>query len=144
MHPGPMNRDVEIAGSVADGPQSVITHQVSNGLAVRMAILAAISATPAGFMSSEHRGTIRAENAEVLQQVAYPADQFVLRMHAPECARRARPGSFIHIQCHADIPMRRPLSIMRVDPDAGWIEVLYKIVGTGMNALSKASTGDTH
>ena len=43
MHPGPMNRDVEIAGTVADGPQSVITEQVTNGLAVRMAILAAIS-----------------------------------------------------------------------------------------------------
>jgi aspartate carbamoyltransferase catalytic subunit len=42
MHPGPMNRDVEITGSVADGPQSVITQQVHNGLAVRMAVLAAI------------------------------------------------------------------------------------------------------
>jgi len=43
MHPGPMNRDVEIEGSVADGPQSVITQQVTNGLAVRMAILATIA-----------------------------------------------------------------------------------------------------
>jgi aspartate carbamoyltransferase catalytic subunit len=43
MHPGPMNRDVEISGAVADGPHSVITKQVSNGLAVRMAILATIS-----------------------------------------------------------------------------------------------------
>ena len=42
MHPGPMNRDVEITGAVADGPQSVITRQVHNGLAVRMAVLAAI------------------------------------------------------------------------------------------------------
>jgi len=42
MHPGPMNRDVEIAGAVADGPQSVITQQVNNGLAIRMAVLAAI------------------------------------------------------------------------------------------------------
>jgi aspartate carbamoyltransferase catalytic subunit len=42
MHPGPMNRDVEITGAVADGPQSVITQQVRNGLAVRMAVLAAI------------------------------------------------------------------------------------------------------
>lgn len=42
MHPGPMNRDVEIAGPVADGPRSVITQQVSNGLAVRMAVLAAV------------------------------------------------------------------------------------------------------
>ncbi len=39
MHPGPMNRGVEIASSVADGPQSVILEQVSNGLAVRMAIM---------------------------------------------------------------------------------------------------------
>lgn len=41
MHPGPMNRGVEIAGAVADGPQSVIQEQVSNGIAVRMAVLAA-------------------------------------------------------------------------------------------------------
>jgi aspartate carbamoyltransferase catalytic subunit len=39
MHPGPMNRDVEIAGSVADSPQSVITAQVTNGVAVRMAVM---------------------------------------------------------------------------------------------------------
>ncbi len=42
MHPGPMNRDVEIAGDVADGPQSVIVQQVTNGLAMRMAILAMV------------------------------------------------------------------------------------------------------
>ncbi len=42
MHPGPMNRGVEIASSVADGPQSVILEQVSNGLAVRMAIMAMV------------------------------------------------------------------------------------------------------
>ncbi len=39
MHPGPMNRGVEIASDVADGPSSVILEQVSNGLAVRMAVL---------------------------------------------------------------------------------------------------------
>ena len=39
MHPGPMNRDVEIAGSVADGKNSVILDQVTNGVAVRMALL---------------------------------------------------------------------------------------------------------
>ncbi|MED5462066.1 MAG: aspartate carbamoyltransferase catalytic subunit [Pseudomonadota bacterium] len=39
MHPGPMNRGIEIDSSVADGPQSVIREQVSNGVAVRMAIL---------------------------------------------------------------------------------------------------------
>ncbi|MBM4206834.1 MAG: aspartate carbamoyltransferase catalytic subunit [Gammaproteobacteria bacterium] len=40
MHPGPINRGVEIASSVADGEQSVILDQVSNGIAVRMAIMA--------------------------------------------------------------------------------------------------------
>ena len=39
MHPGPMNRGVEIESSVADGPKSVILEQVTNGLAVRMAVL---------------------------------------------------------------------------------------------------------
>ena len=42
MHPGPMNRGVEIASEVADGPQSVIARQVSNGLAVRMAVMAKV------------------------------------------------------------------------------------------------------
>ncbi len=39
MHPGPMNRGVEIASDVADGPVSVILNQVTNGVAVRMAVL---------------------------------------------------------------------------------------------------------
>ncbi len=39
MHPGPINRDVELASALADGPQSVILEQVTNGLAVRMAVL---------------------------------------------------------------------------------------------------------
>ncbi|HEX9280426.1 MAG TPA: aspartate carbamoyltransferase, partial [Gemmatimonadales bacterium] len=39
MHPGPMNRGVEIDSRVADGPHSVILDQVTNGVAVRMAVL---------------------------------------------------------------------------------------------------------
>ncbi len=39
MHPGPMNRGIEIAPEIADGPQSVIREQVTNGVAVRMAVL---------------------------------------------------------------------------------------------------------
>ena len=45
MHPGPMNRGIEIASEVADGPRSVIREQVNNGVAVRMAVLASIAAT---------------------------------------------------------------------------------------------------
>jgi aspartate carbamoyltransferase catalytic subunit len=43
MHPGPMNRGVEITSEVADGPQSVIRSQVANGVAMRMAVLAHIA-----------------------------------------------------------------------------------------------------
>lgn len=39
MHPGPMNRGLEIAGAVADSPQSTVTDQVANGVATRMAVL---------------------------------------------------------------------------------------------------------
>jgi aspartate carbamoyltransferase catalytic subunit len=43
MHPGPINRGVEIESEVADGPNSVILEQVTNGLAVRMAVLFLVS-----------------------------------------------------------------------------------------------------
>jgi aspartate carbamoyltransferase catalytic subunit len=47
MHPGPMNRGVEIASDVADGPYSVILEQVANGVAVRMAVLYLLAGEPA-------------------------------------------------------------------------------------------------
>ena len=47
MHPGPMNRGVEIDPAIADGPRSVITEQVEMGVAVRMAVLDALLADPA-------------------------------------------------------------------------------------------------
>lgn len=45
MHPGPMNRGIEIESKLADSSQSVITEQVTNGVAVRMALLAAVTKT---------------------------------------------------------------------------------------------------
>ena len=43
MHPGPMNRGLEIDSSIADGPRSVIREQVEMGVAVRMAVLDALA-----------------------------------------------------------------------------------------------------
>jgi len=43
MHPGPVNRGVEITPEIADGPNSVILEQVTNGVAVRMALLYLLS-----------------------------------------------------------------------------------------------------
>jgi aspartate carbamoyltransferase catalytic subunit len=47
MHPGPMNRGVEVAASVADGAASLVTEQVANGVAVRMAVLYTLLGTGA-------------------------------------------------------------------------------------------------
>jgi len=93
-------------------------------------------------MTSATRGSIFLEKARVISQLAYDAEQFVLRVAAPKCAAHARPGSFAHLTCDATIPMRRPLSIMRANPGAGWIEMLYKVVGPGLHALAARKAGD--
>ncbi|NCF25185.1 MAG: dihydroorotate dehydrogenase electron transfer subunit [Gammaproteobacteria bacterium] len=90
--------------------------------------------------AQRHRGTIFVEQGEVLGHEAWPGDQYVLRIRAPKCAAAARPGSFIHISCDEELPMRRPLSIMRAAED--WIEVLYKIVGEGLHLLARKRCGD--
>jgi dihydroorotate dehydrogenase electron transfer subunit len=92
---------------------------------------------------SDARGTIFVEDAEVVSHVAHPAQQFVLRVRAPRCAASAQPGSFVHLRCDPALPMRRPYSIMRASPHEGWIELLYKIVGAGSQALSQRRTGET-
>jgi dihydroorotate dehydrogenase electron transfer subunit len=94
-------------------------------------------------MSQENRGTIFLEEARVLDQKSFDGDQYVIRVEAPRCAARAEPGSFAHVTVDAGIPMRRPLSIMRADARAGWIEMLYKVVGSGLHALAARKAGDT-
>ena len=48
MHPGPVNRGVEMSPEVADGPYSVILDQVANGVAVRMAVLYLLTGAKGG------------------------------------------------------------------------------------------------
>ncbi len=84
-----------------------------------------------------HRGTIFQETGRILAHQDVGADQWILRVHAPHCARHAQPGQFAHLQCAPRLPMRRPLSIQRVAPEAGWVEFLYKVVGDGTRALSE-------
>jgi aspartate carbamoyltransferase catalytic subunit len=43
MHPGPVNRGIEVDTAVADGPQSVILKQVTNGIAIRMAVMGVLA-----------------------------------------------------------------------------------------------------
>ena len=90
--------------------------------------------------AQRNRGTIFVEQGEVLSHEAWPGEQYIMRIRAPKCAAAARPGTFIHISCDEELPMRRPLSIMRVAED--WIEVLYKIVGEGLHLLARKRCGD--
>jgi len=90
-----------------------------------------------------HRGTIFLEDAEVLEVQSWPGQQFVMRLRAPKCAARARPGSFAHVTCDPSLPMRRPLSLMRADPTTGVIEFLFKIVGEGLALLAGRRPGET-
>ncbi len=90
-----------------------------------------------------HRDTIVVEHAEILTHDAYEGDQFILRVQAQTIAQRALAGSFVHIQCDPQLAMRRPISIMRVDAKAGWIELLYKVFGEGTRLLSQRKVGET-
>ena len=89
-----------------------------------------------------HRGTIFVEDAEVIARESFDAGQHVIRLLAPQCAANATPGSFVHLACGPGIPMRRPLSIMRANPREGWIDILYKVVGQGLAALSERKPGE--
>ena len=94
-------------------------------------------------MGKEHRNSIFVEDAEVLANDAFPADQYVLRVQAPKLAAAARPGAFAHLRCDELLPMRRPLSVMRVDARRGWAEFLYKVVGPGTALLAGKTPGVT-
>lgn len=88
------------------------------------------------------RGSIVLENAEILDKQTFDAEQVILRVQAPEIAAHAQAGQFAHIQCDPSLPMRRPLSIMRVSPTAGWVDFLFKVLGEGTALLAKRQQGD--
>jgi dihydroorotate dehydrogenase electron transfer subunit len=101
-----------------------------------------VSATPIVDRHA-HRNTVFVEDARVLGQESFAGRQYVLRLQAPRCAARANAGSFAHVAVDPAIPMRRPLSIMRADPEAGWIELLYKVMGEGLSHLATRKAGDS-
>ncbi len=94
-------------------------------------------------MSKAQRATIFEEDARVVEHQGFAGGQYILRLHAPRCAVHARAGQFVHVRCAPNLPMRRPLSIMNADPRSGQIELLYKVVGSGLRALSGQTAGRT-
>jgi dihydroorotate dehydrogenase electron transfer subunit len=91
---------------------------------------------------SAHRSTLVVEQACILAHDAFAGAQYVLRVQAPEQAARAQPGQFVHLQVAPQLPLRRPLSIMRVSAQAGWLEFLYKAVGEGTRLLAQRQVGE--
>jgi dihydroorotate dehydrogenase electron transfer subunit len=88
------------------------------------------------------RASVALEDAEIIDHRAFAGQQFILRVRAPKAARRAQPGSFAHIGCDPAVPLRRPLSIMRVNAAEGWLEFLYKPKGHGLTKLSERRSGE--
>jgi dihydroorotate dehydrogenase electron transfer subunit len=78
-----------------------------------------------------------------IDQVAHHTH--LMRMHCPAIARSGRPAQFINIKVNNDlIPLlRKPFSICRLDAGAGWIEVLWKIVGKGTQIMANYQIGQT-
>jgi dihydroorotate dehydrogenase electron transfer subunit len=92
-------------------------------------------------MSKQNRGSILVEDALVLAIEEYPDQQFIIRLQAPRITTLAGAGSFVHIRCGNELPMRRPMSIMRVNQEAGCFDILFKIVGAGTRRLSEQAVG---
>ena len=90
----------------------------------------------------KHRNTIFVEDCEILSHQAFDGDQYIMRVHAPKIAANAQPGSFAHLTVHPLRPMRRPISIMRVNKDQGWVDFLYKKLGEGTALLAENKVGE--
>lgn len=94
-------------------------------------------------MNKSHRDTILVEDATILSHEAFLGDQYVMRVQAPGCAATAKAGQFAHITVDTQRPMRRPISIMRVGADEGWVDFLYKAIGEGTQLLSTRKAGES-
>jgi len=82
------------------------------------------------------------EDCEILMHTAFDGDQYIMRVHAPKIAAHAKPGSFAHLTVHPLRPMRRPISIMRVNEEQGWVDFLYKKLGEGTALLAEREVGE--
>ncbi|HSP26203.1 MAG TPA: dihydroorotate dehydrogenase electron transfer subunit, partial [Saliniramus sp.] len=94
---------------------------------------------PAPFDILEHE-------ALILHHVEVNADYRLMEVSAPQQAATAQAGQFFHLLCpHVgglEPFFRRPMSIYRIDRDAGTISFLYKVTGTGTKGLASMREGD--
>ncbi|MBT7308068.1 MAG: dihydroorotate dehydrogenase electron transfer subunit [Gammaproteobacteria bacterium] len=93
-------------------------------------------------MSHANRNTLFKEESTILEHLHLDGEQHILTLESPQIASKALPGSFVHVACGPQFTLRRPISIMRADPIAGTVELLYKKLGSGTTALTTREAGD--
>ena len=79
----------------------------------------------------------------MLSHSHFDGDQHVLRLAVSALRRSGDSRQFRASALRSELPMRRPLSIMRAQPQEGWIELLYKVTGAGTRALSRGTADST-
>ena len=90
-----------------------------------------------------HKASIFEETSEVIHQEAFEENQFVITLKAPKASKTAKPGEFAFVDCGEQTLLRRPLSYLRTNPKNDTVEFMYKIIGPGLEALSKMTAGDS-
>lgn len=82
--------------------------------------------------------------APILLQKEVAPRHFLLTFLAPEIARIAKPGQFVHVRCGEGLDplLRRPFSLHGIDRLAGTLSLLYRVVGKGTDRLSRRQEGD--
>ena len=90
-----------------------------------------------------HKASIFEETSEVIHQEAFEENQFVITLKAPKASKTAKPGEFAFVDCGEQTLLRRPLSYLRTNPNNDTVEFMYKIIGPGLEALSKMTAGDS-
>lgn len=91
---------------------------------------------------NQKTSTVFEEKAKVISHKEYADQQFVLTLKAPKSASKAKPGEFAFIDCGENHLLRRPLSYLRNNASNNTVEFMYKILGPGLEALSKLKQGD--
>jgi len=92
--------------------------------------------------AKSHRATLFIEQVRILARTVFPGEQVLLRLLAPRIAATALPGTFLHIRCDPQLPLRRPISLMSSDPIRGELTLLFKVVGNGTRLLAAREVGD--
>ena len=88
------------------------------------------------------RGSLLVESGKILAVNDFDGAQVVMRLQAEQIVSRALPGQFVHIDTGERWALRRPLSIMRIDRQRGWMELLFKCVGRGTADLARRAVGE--